>query len=226
MVESEEVVLPLPNGVGTSSAVRSTLIQSSLNALRGRRLYDRSRFDYGRLQAPANTPDLRGAHVVLLERLEHLPAEYHELVLRTLAPTWLPMRAAVAHYTACDALGLSELEQVDIGGAVGQHIQHSFLQTIARTSQNLGVTPWIMLKQLHRLWDRTFVGGGCAVFKVGPKDARVDMHGLAIAGIPYFRNAWRGAFNVGLTIFSTRAFCKLTRSHGGPTTISYRVAWV
>ena len=200
MVESEEVVLPLPNGVGTSSAVRSTLIQSSLNALRGRRLYDRY--------------------------LEHLPAEYHELVLRTLAPTWLPMRAAVAHYTACDALGLSELEQVDIGGAVGQHIQHSFLQTIARTSQNLGVTPWIMLKQLHRLWDRTFVGGGCAVFKVGPKDARVDMHGLAIAGIPYFRNAWRGVFNVGLTIFSTRAFCKLIWSYGGPTTISYRVAWV
>jgi hypothetical protein len=200
MVEQEEVLVTLLPSVGHVSAVRSTLIQSSLHTLQARGLYDRY--------------------------VQHLPAAHHETVLRTLAPTWLPISAGLAHYHACEALGLSEIDQVDMGTAVGARVQHGFLRTLARTGQNLGVSPWTLLKQVQRVWDRTFQGGGCALYKVGPKDARADMHGLPLAQIGYFRNAWRGAFMVGLSLVCTRAFCKIAPARGGPNVLSYRVSWV
>jgi hypothetical protein len=53
-----------------------------------------------------------GGRALYDRHVEALPAVYHDTVLHTLAPTWLPIAAAMAHYEACQALGLSELDQV------------------------------------------------------------------------------------------------------------------
>src|SRR4030095_11345767 len=130
-----------------------------------------------------------------------------EVILNTLEPTWIPIEAALAHYHACEALELSEQEQLGMGTAVGDRLQGTFLSTIARTGKNLGATPWIILMNLDRLWDRTFQGGGCACYKLSPKDARCELLGLPLASVPYFRNAYRGVFLVAMNIFAQRAFC-------------------
>src|SRR5688572_27123859 len=62
--------------------VRSTLLQSSLQTLREHGLFER--------------------YVALL------PKEYHEPILLTLAPSWLPVEVAMAHYRCCDQLSLDD----------------------------------------------------------------------------------------------------------------------
>jgi hypothetical protein len=184
---------------GRVKAVRSTLIQSSLQTLRNRGYYDRY--------------------------VPHLPPEYREVVLNTLEPTWIPLEAALAHYRACEALDLSEQEQLDMGTAVGERVQGSFLATLARTGKSLGATPWIILMNLDRLWDRTFQGGGCACYKLSPKDARCELLELPLASVPYFRNAYRGVFIVAMNMFAQRAFCSVMASRSGPEQLCFKVSW-
>jgi hypothetical protein len=184
---------------GKARSVRSSLIQSSLQTLRNRGYYER--------------------HV------PHLPREFHEVILNTLEPTWIPIEAALAHYQACEALDLSEQEQLDMGTAVGDRLQGTFLATMARTGKNLGATPWIILMNLDRLWDRTFQGGGCACYKLSPKDARCELLELPLAAVPYFRNAYRGVFLVAMNIFAQRAFCSIMSARSGPEQITFKVSW-
>jgi hypothetical protein len=184
---------------GKVRSVRSSLIQSSLQTLRSRGYFERY--------------------------VRNLPREHHEIILNTLEPTWIPVEAALAHYQACEALELGEQEQLEMGTAVGERLQGTFLTTLARTSKNLGATPWIILMNLDRLWDRTFQGGGCYCYKLAPKDARCELLELPLASVPYFCNAYRGVFLVAMNIFAQRAFCSVLAARSGPEQICFKVSW-
>lgn len=160
-------------------AVRSTLIQSSLNTLRQRGHFER--------------------YASLIE------AQHRERILGSLAPEWLPIDVAVAHYAACDALQMGQNELQEIGEEVGNRIQGTFLGTIVRRARAVGLTPWIPLVQIGRLWERLFEGGAPALFKVGPKDALVDMHHLTLCRFAYFRAAFCGVLTSGIKLGAGRA---------------------
>jgi hypothetical protein len=88
------------------------------------------------------------------------------------------------------------------------------------------VTPWAVLKYLPRLWDRVYQGGtGACVRQRGPKEAEVELAGLPLLGIPYFRNAYRGAFLAGVEPLCTKVY---VHESGVPldTAATYRVSWV
>ena len=51
------------------------------------------------------------------------------------------------------------------------------------------------------------------------------LFGLPIARIPYFQNAYRGAFQMAASIFATRAFCTLVRTRSGRDRLSYKLSW-
>ncbi len=112
---------------------RSTLVQSSLNT-------------------PASARSLRA----LTWRCS--TPTHRDTILSSLAPEWLPIDVAMAHYAACDALQMSALELHEIGEEVGNRIQGTFLGTIVRRARAVGLTPWITLAQIERLWDRLFEG--------------------------------------------------------------------
>jgi hypothetical protein len=195
---AEEQLLFHP-GDGPVVQVRSTLIQSSLQSLRARHLGD----EYAR----------------------HLDPRHHDIIFNTMVPVWLPIAVAFAHYEACELLGLTEQEQVDMGSAVSQRVQGGFLRTLATTGRNLGATPWTILMKLGRVWDRTFQGGGYALYKVGPKDARCELLNTPLARFGYYRNAQRGAFVMAASIFAQRAFCSLVPRRSGNDRLAFSIAW-
>jgi hypothetical protein len=160
--------------------IRSTLIASSLKSVRAHGLFDRY--------------------------LAGLEAQWHETILHSVAGTWLPFPAGLAHYRACDALGLSSAQQMAIGREVGDRIQGTFLSSMVRAAKGAGVTPWNALTFTGKLYERLFDGGGICVTKLGPKEAHSEMAGNPIAAIGYFRNGFRGLYQVSVELFCTKAY--------------------
>jgi len=201
-LQEEEWVLPLEvprERVPPVISVRSTLIASSLQAVRDRDLFDR----YTAL----------------------LPREHHEVVLRSIAGTWLPIEAGLAHYHAMDGLHLGSLEIVEVGKSVAEKVQHSVLATLAKLATGTGATPWVALGQMHRLFARIFVGGGVAVAKRGPKEAHVELIGNPLVEIPYFRGAFRSLVTEALGLFCTKGYVTEVGRWPEAHRIVFKFAW-
>ena len=180
--------------------VRGTLLVSSLQTLRELNLFDRY--------------------------LGHLPTDQHEPVLFAVAATWLPLRVAMAHYGACDSMGLSNTELETIGQHVSDRIMGTFLGTIMRSSRQLGAptTPVVPLRQYHRLWDRLLLGGGCSVSATGPKDVVIESHGVPMFRYHYFRTAYTGLVRSAGLMFARSIYLRTHRT--GEEALTIYASWV
>ena len=202
MPPSEEILVPFrarASALGVATRCKSTLIVSSVRTVKER----------GYMESYAARLDPREK----------------ETVLGCIAGTWISMDAAMAHYAACNALGLPVNEQVRMGSAVADRIHQSLLNTVVRIAAGAGASPWTALAHFHKFYDRMFDRGGTSVVKVGPKDARVEIVGLPLAGIPYFVNAYRGVIQKGGELFATRAFVTSIPKYASSTSLAFRIAW-
>jgi hypothetical protein len=197
----DEVIVPFEPSrelVAPVTTYRSTWLLSSLQALRERDHLDRY--------------------------YEMLPAQHHEAIRSVVAGVWMPLDLARAHYLACEELRLGVPEQIALGRAVSDKAQGSMLGTVVRMAKAAGVTPWTVLPQYGRLFHRGVQGGAIGVFKIGPKEARIEVVGCELFDIPYFRTAFRGVLQgiAGL-------FCRTSFIHDVPTneagTATYRFQW-
>jgi hypothetical protein len=118
--------------------------------------------------------------------------QYRARILETIAAEWLDMDLALAHYGACDALALGQEELLEIGEGVGEYIQGTFVAMIVRRARVLGLTPWVPLAQIQRLWDRLMTGGGVSLARTGANEARAEVCLLPLAQFGYFRSAFCG----------------------------------
>jgi len=184
------------------SAIRSTLIASSIQSLKSRNLLGRY--------------------------TELLPAEYHSSVLHCIAGQWFPLDVGFAHYRACDSLGLPIELQREIGSDVSRRIHETFLGTLLQMAKGVGVTPWTVLPKGNQIFARIMRGGGTQVRKVGPKDATVAVAKLPLLEINYFRTAMQGIYQLAVGMFAQRAHVRIvaaeSRSPGSLTTL--HVSWV
>lgn len=187
-VVSPEVLIALPSTISPVTAIRSTLIQSSLNTLRKRGHFER----YLRLVSP----------------------QHKAALLESLAPEWLPLEVANAHYRACDELGLSTGELLEIGEDVGERIQGTFIGTLVRKARTVGLTPWVPLGQFERLWGRLIMGGAVGLTRTGPKDCSVDNRMLDLCQYDYFRAAFCGVVASGIKLGAGRAVTVRVSSAG------------
>lgn len=200
----EEVLIPYPNGaarhlVPVATQFRSTWLTSSLRAIRDRKLLERY--------------------------LTHLPREHHDAVLNIVVGVWLPTDVATAHYMACDKLGLSSFDIFDIGSEVGKYAQGSVMSVAVQLAKGAGVTPWTVLVRLPDLWKRIWIGGGVAVYKHGPKEARLEIAGFPASSTTYCRVALRGVVTGLVSLFCTKTYVKEIPQLCGPLTLAYRVSW-
>jgi hypothetical protein len=179
------------------TAIRSTLITSSLRTLEERGLLER----YYSLLAPEHAATLRGA----------------------VAGTWLRVEVAIAHYRACDGLGLSTMEQVEMGRLVGDKIQGTLWGRLVTVAKQAGVTPWAVIERFDRFYERLTLGGGIAVTRLADKDALIDIYKVPLFETPYFAHAWRGVIQGICDLFCTRAYVKAGRLAGEKMT--YTLAW-
>jgi hypothetical protein len=186
-----------PSALPAVTGIRSTLITSSLRTLEERGLLER----YFGLLAPEHTATLRGA----------------------IAGTWLPVDVAIAHYKACNGLGLSTMEQLEMGRRVGDKIQGTLLGTLVTVAKQAGVTPWTFLDRFDRFYERLTLGGGIAVTRLADKDALIEIYKVPLFETPYFAHAWRGVIQGICDLFCTRAYVKAGRFAGEKMT--YVIAW-
>ena len=154
----------------------------------------------------------------------NLPASQRSAILEIVAGVWLPMATARAHYEACDRLGLSLEEQLEMGRAVGGHAQGTVLGTLVKAAKGVGVTPWTIMPHFDRLWRRAVDGGASEVFRVGPKEARATFTGCELLDVPYFRNGLRGVLLRSGALFSSKAYIhELPRRKQGE--VEFRLQW-
>lgn len=142
---------------------------------------------------------VRGALIVssleTLRELELLPRyrlvlapELADTVLLSIASSWIPCDAAMAHYAACDAMSLSQDELTVVGARVASRIMGTYLGTLMRNLRPPGTSAALVaLPSYHKVWDRLLQGGSCRVRLSGPKDAIIDSSGLPMFRYRYFR---------------------------------------
>jgi hypothetical protein len=200
--ERDEVVVPFRvprDRVRPTTEFKSTWLTASLDTLRARGHWPRY--------------------------IENLAPEYHDAVMSSIAGTWVPVEVSLAHYRACDALGLTVAEQMLIGRGVLERLQKTLFSLAFRVAREAGVTPWTLIKVFPAEFERQWRGGACGIFQLGPKDARMEIIGFPVAAIPYARIALRG-LTMGLCeLVCTRCYVHDIRELCNATTIAYRIAW-
>ena len=158
--------------------------------------------------------------------LSLLPAEHRETLSMMIVGGWVPIDVAVAHYQTCEALDLPSEERVAIGKAVSKHLDNTLLSAAVRLATQSGATVWTPLSQFYRLWNRMFVGGGIIVYKLGPKEARIEILSCTLASIPYFRVGLQGVLLGIGEMFSQRLYVREVPRVPSPTSIIFRASWV
>jgi hypothetical protein len=149
-----------------------------------------------------------------------------DVLLQAVAGTWLPISIGLAHYRACDALGLQPDAEVEMGRATFEGTGAVIFGTITRLAKGSGVNPWSVLPHFQRFWDRAYDGGGLRIVKVGPKDARIEMQQCALADHRYFRNGIRGLVIGVFGMFTQRVYVKDVSGMRAAGGMAVRAQWV
>ena len=201
MGEPPQVILPLPASFEPTRQIRSTLLISSYAAVRDA--------GYGKAYLAA------------------LPVKHHAAILEAVAGAWVPIEVGVAHYDACSALGISHDQQMIIGRAVGEKVKGTLLGTVVRMAREVGVTPWTVIPQFQRFWNRAFDGGGLYAAKAGPKEVHIEVYKAPHADCAYWRAALCGLTMGVLDLFCQKAYMQERNpKKRAPGTAQFRIQWV
>jgi len=153
-----------------------------------------------------------------------LTPEHHDAMRALVVNDWIPMPLALAHYGALDAMGLSGDIARENGRKVADRVQRSYLATLVR-ALGVGITPWSLLPRVQSVLDRLLLGSTVAIYKVGPKDARIEMHGIPIAQYAYVRSGWAGMIEGGMDLVCRKSFVKDVSRPRTETVAMYLVTW-
>jgi hypothetical protein len=195
------IVVPRPLVPERATAVRGTVLMASQEALKNGGYYERyaSKVEEG----------------------------YRAKLLEEIVPnTWLGIDQAMAHYKACQALGLDDAVIQQMGTAVGDRINSVFIKSLIRLATGT-VQPWFAWQLAPRVWARAWKGSAVAVLKVGPTEARVDVLGFPCASIPYVRVSLGAFFAKNTQLFCRSAISRSVRPTSDPSeSASYVVSWI
>jgi hypothetical protein len=193
LTPTDDIVSPFPEPIevlGELTHVRATLLASSMQTLRSRGLFDR----YAALLEPA----------------------HRDAVLNSVALEWLSVEQALTHYTACDQLQLGVDEQISMGRDVSRRTHETFLGLLVKLARGVGVTPWVVMPKINSLYQRVFRGGGMQITRIGDRIAKVELAGLSLLSIPYFRNALLGMHEAGIGLFASNVQVRSTSLASSP----------
>lgn len=198
---AREIIIPHDPAAQPVTAVRNVILQASLAKLRERGHFE----SYAKLIAP--------------ETLE-------ELTAMSIAPGWVPIALALAHYEACDSLMLSREQFAEMGNAVGERVQETFLVSTAKKTREADFDPWSANGSLNRMWARLYQGGSVQVVKAGPCDKLLEHRGFLLSRCHYFRQAQVAAIKtVHSAIGNRKVDCKIESYSPSRDELVIRVWW-
>ncbi|HEY8088070.1 MAG TPA: DUF2378 family protein [Polyangiaceae bacterium] len=195
---SEEVIVPFREDVVPLRAGRSTLLVSAQSVFRVDGTFERY---------AANLPD-----------------DTRDAVLHMVVGDWLPTEVLLAHYRACDALGLSQRQAAEYGRTVLGKTRETWMGTMALVAREAGATPWTLIEQFQRFWDRAYQGGAIRVVKTGPKDARCEVVEVPLCDVAYYRHATLGLIAATLELFTRKAYVSQVPFRS-PGAMTFRMQW-
>ena len=137
----------------------------------------------------------------------------------------MPIRIAAAHYDACDALGLTDQQQFELGSATFARVRGSVLGTVLRAGRKAGITPWFLLPQLQRFWNRAYDGGGIRIERLGAAEALVDVVACPLLEKRQYRNSLRATLHAVVELFGRKAFVTERKGSREEGAISLRAQW-
>jgi hypothetical protein len=177
---------------------------------------------------------VRGALIVIDQRWleDHgLLARYAEAIagdrelLDVTAAHWVPFPLGMAHWRALDALALPPEQQLEMGCNMGERAHNVVLSTLIRLAGALGVSPWPALGQCHKLWLRSWRGGGMAAYRTGAHAARVEILNAEVTQARAFRNGVPGTVRAGIAPFCNGPAVTEIREARTATSMALRVTW-
>jgi hypothetical protein len=174
-----QALLPHAEVITRATHVRTTLLQASLRMVKANGHYERW---------CASADPL-----------------YREMIVESVAPAWLPIEAGLAHYLACDELGLDDAQLAKIGQGVGEQLQATMLGIAAKVARGAGMTPQGAATWVGKLWPRLCQGGSCQVAMLAPKDLSVEFRSVVLSKSRYFRGTCMGNVRAALKLLGTRA---------------------
>jgi hypothetical protein len=201
MPADPRILVPTPLRPERATAVRGTVLMASQEALKKGGFFDRY----------AN----------------NIEDAYRKKLLDEIVPnTWLGIDLAMAHYRACEALGLDATVIQEMGTAVGDRINSVFVKSLIRLASG-AVQPWFAWELAPRVWARAWKGSAVGVRKMGPTEARVDVVGFPCASIPYVRTSLASFFAKNTQLFCKSAVARQVRPNADPSeAVSYTVSWI
>ena len=161
--ENREIIYAHEPAVMPLKAIRNVLLQASIAGLKAGGHYER----YTSLMAP--------------EMLEKL--------LSSMAPGWIPVEEALAHYAACDKLALTEEQFAAMGARVGDRVQETVLVSPAKNQKRASFDLRTAIGPLQRVWPRLFQGGSVQAVKVGPTELLLEEWGFRLNVYDYYRKS-------------------------------------
>jgi hypothetical protein len=156
----------------------------------------------------------------------NLPREYHATIQSMIPSQWLLAHVVVAHYAALDALQLPEADIEAMGASVVIRGQGKAIEVVLKLLPLHLLDVFSFIARTDALWDRAFDGGAPAVYKLGPKEARFDVHGLPFAHLRYPRIAIRGVITGAVRLLVRTVYVQDITRNRQPPVLSYRVQWV
>jgi hypothetical protein len=173
---------------------------------------------------------LRSTVAILEQRGLHeryvaeLAPEHREAILGSVPAVWLPLEVGMAHYEACDRLGLTEIEQASIGWETARRFHGPVMMTALRLAGSVS-SPWFAASLAHRNWGRVWKGSAMAITRLASDEALVELAGWPASRIAYARVAFRGALRGTVEYFCRRAQLSEVRHLRTDTSLGFRVKW-
>jgi hypothetical protein len=166
-METREVVIPHDPKRGPLIAVRRMLIHSSIAELIRLGLYT--------------------------SYCDQISSDSLERINELLGPGWMPLELALAHYGACDKLGLEAKEIELLGSRAGAKIGDLLLpKTPQGGSQVEQQDLWKITGAFSRMQHRIYDGGSSQYSKLGPKKLLIEYKNNPLFAIDYYRSAYTG----------------------------------
>ncbi len=154
-----------------------------------------------------------------------LPQQHLPVIRELSVSEWYPIELGVAHYRVMSELIPDIEEQTQLGRQSAAKLQVPYIKTLFRAMRVAGaLDPRKALTISHKVFDRVLQGADGRVVQVGRKDARLECLGIPPIQQPYFRNSWKGWWEMSLSLVARKVFVRIQRHDD--ENVHYLASWV
>jgi hypothetical protein len=157
-----------------------------------------------------------------------LPELHRDAILYGVASSWLPLETAFAHYSACDALELGDLECGALGTMMAQRLADTWFAGALRKSRAMGFEGFrFATSKLDVLTQRMYRGGSCTVIETGPKDLIYEFDGCSLARSRYFSLSYAAFAKAAASMFCKAVFVRpVAARKPSPYVLPLAFSWI